>query len=106
MHSESTQIALRCTQMHSDALRCTRMLQSCAHLLLGKARVDDIHDPVDGEGGLGDVRREDDLTPGRPSRLTRRRRRVEDGALTIHRQSRVEREYDDVGNLWERGGAP
>ena len=84
-HSDGTQMEMR---WHSDgtqmALGCTQMLQSCAHLLLGEARVDDIHDPIDREGGLRDVRREDNLTAGRAAGLSGRRRRIEDGALAIH----------------------
>ena len=43
-------------------------------LLLGEARVDDVVDAIDGERGLGNVRRDDDLARAG-------RRRVEDARL-------------------------
>lgn len=39
-----------------------RSSDSIAHLLLGEARVYDIHDAVDSQRGLSNVRADDDLT--------------------------------------------
>mmetsp|Transcript_14985 Transcript_14985/g.34329 ORF Transcript_14985/g.34329 Transcript_14985/m.34329 type:complete len:504 (+) Transcript_14985:753-2264(+) len=69
------------------------------NLLLGEARIDHIHDPVNRERRLRNVGRKDDLAAVGIARLARRRRRVEDLPLPIHRQSRVQRKHQHVRHL-------
>lgn len=66
-----------------------------AHLLLGKAGVDHVHDAVDGERRLGDVGGHDDLAAGRAAGARRRGRGVEDALLLLGRQRGVERVHLD-----------
>ena len=54
---------------------------------------------INGERGLGDVGREDDLTPRLAPGVLGRRRRVENLPLAVHWQGGVERQHDDVRDL-------
>ena len=55
------------------------------HLLLGEARVNDVHDAVNGERGLGNVGRNDAFSAHRTSFEPRRRRGFEDPLLHLRR---------------------
>ena len=62
-----------------------------AYLLLAEAGVDDEHDAVDREGGLGDVRANDDLPARRTSRGARAGSLSEDVLLLPRGKRRVQR---------------
>mmetsp|Transcript_48960 Transcript_48960/g.116583 ORF Transcript_48960/g.116583 Transcript_48960/m.116583 type:complete len:518 (+) Transcript_48960:640-2193(+) len=62
------------------------------HLLLREARVDHVHDTVDGERGLGDVGGDHDLASGRAPLHLERRRGVEHLLLVCRGQRGVERD--------------
>lgn len=68
------------------------------HLLFGKARVDDKHHPVDGEGGLCNVGRHHHLAPHGSVGLGGRGR-LKDPLLEGWRQGGVERDALDVAHL-------
>ena len=73
--------------MIEDELKC--------YLLLDEARVHDVHDPVDGERGLGNIGRNHDLPCAG-------RRRVEDTRLHFGGQGAVHRQDDQLGDLRKR----
>mmetsp|Transcript_12823 Transcript_12823/g.27654 ORF Transcript_12823/g.27654 Transcript_12823/m.27654 type:complete len:661 (-) Transcript_12823:60-2042(-) len=69
------------------------------HLLLAKSRIDDVHDAVDGQRRLGDVRRHHHLPSRRPSHDPRTRSRREDLLLLRGGQRRVQRVHDELGGV-------
>jgi hypothetical protein len=69
------------------------------HLLLSKPWVDHIHNPVDSQGRLRNVRRHHNLPAGRGSLLPGGGRRVKDPLLRGGGERRVERHHFDVPHL-------
>ena len=75
--------------------RHDQRLHACAwvvRVLLGEARVDDVHNIVDGDRGLGDVGREHHLARAG-------RRRLKDLGLHVARQVGVDWEHEQLGDL-------
>ena len=74
-------------------------LPRVVHLLLCKPGIDHVHNPVDRQRGLGDVRRDDNLPPRRSVWIRPLRRRIEDPLLLLRRQTRVQRVHLDGPHL-------
>src|SRR6185369_4417923 len=62
------------------------------HLLLRKARVDDVYNPINRQRRLRNVRRHHDLAPWNTLRGARPRRRIKDPLLLLRRERRVQRD--------------
>mmetsp|Transcript_20640 Transcript_20640/g.59944 ORF Transcript_20640/g.59944 Transcript_20640/m.59944 type:complete len:290 (+) Transcript_20640:1030-1899(+) len=69
------------------------------HLLLGETGIDDVHDPVDRQRRLGHIGRYHHLPSGRSSHDARTRSPIENLALLLGGQRRIQRIYHELRGI-------
>ena len=74
------------------------------HLLFCESRIDDVDNAIDSERRLGNISRKDDLPAVWSTGAARWGWRVEDLALAVHRQGRVQGEDQHVRHLRDKEG--